>query len=115
MNIPIWCAWYAAGDVTVPRLIAQESACLVVLAVTLVVYRTFRERYLLIWILGWLSYLASNLTLSRADGGILARPSVAVCQAAFVLAVCLFAAAIFVYTHARKLLPPLLVIGAAIV
>ena len=36
----------------------------------------------------------------------------AISQAEFVLAVCLFAAAIFVYTHSRKLMLPLLLITA---
>ena len=64
MNTALWCVWYAAGDVTVPRLVAQELSALVVLAATLVVYRTFRERYLLVWILGWLAYLAANSTFT---------------------------------------------------
>ena len=114
MNILIWCVWYTAWDVTVPGMIAQESACLVVLAATLVVYRTFRERYLLIWILGWLSYLASNLTLHRAASTPLAPFSGPVSQGMFIVAVCLFTAAILIYTHVRTLLPSLTVICAVI-
>jgi PAS domain S-box-containing protein len=88
---------------------AQESACMVVLAATLVVYRTFRERYLLIWILGWLSYLAADL-IQRGSSGSSSLYRAVFSHAALVLSVCLFSAAIFIYTHARKLLPSLLVI-----
>ena len=41
----------------------QESAALVMLAASLLVFRAFRERYLLIWTLGWLAYFVSRWTL----------------------------------------------------
>jgi PAS domain S-box-containing protein len=109
MNFPFWCAWYAVGDITVPRLIAQEPVALIVLAASLLAFRTFRERYLLVWILGWAAYLVSGWTLHQA-----AAPSqltLALSHAVFVVAVCLFATALLVYTHARKLLLPLLVVS----
>jgi PAS domain S-box-containing protein len=109
------CFAYAVGDITVPRLIAQESAALVVLVASLVVFRTFRERYLLVWILGWLAYFVSRLgmgsgALQTGDGY-----SVVLSQAEFVVAVCLFSASLLVYAHARKLLWALLPAGGAIV
>ena len=113
MNTALWCVWYAAGDVTVPRLVAQELSALVVLAATLLVYRTFRERYLLVWILGWLAYLAANSTFTGGLVGLPPRSMAAISQAAFVLAVGLFATSVLVYTHARKLLTPLLVMALA--
>jgi len=115
MNILIWCSWYAAGDVTVPRLVAQESVALIVLAASLVVYRTFRERYLLVWIFGWLSYLASRWTLHGHVPGLASRYVEAFSEGAFIVAVCLFAAALFDYTHSRKLLRPLLLVSVPIV
>ena len=98
------CVWYALGGVTVPRLIAQESAALVVLAASLVVFRTFRERYLLVWILGWLVYVASSLNLGSVAPGVLSRYAEVFSQAEFVVAVGLFATSVLVYSHARKLL-----------
>ncbi len=88
----------------------QESAALILLAASLLVFRTFRERYLLIWTLGWLAYLVSRWTLRGYAPESVPRYLTAISQAEFVLAVGLFAAAIFVYTHARKLLLPLLLI-----
>src|ERR1700730_3659925 len=108
MNLLHGCAGFAVGDITVPRLIAQESAAMIVLTTSLLVFRTFRERYFLIWILGWIAYLGSGWTLHGSDS-----PSryAALSHTEFIIAVCLFAAALLVYTHARRLLLPLLLLG----
>jgi len=90
-----------------PKLMAVESATLVVLAASLLVFRTFRERYLLVWIAGWLAYFVSGWTL-RAFPGLPPGYAVGISQSQFVLAISLFAGAVFVYSHARKLLAPLL-------
>jgi hypothetical protein len=49
MNLLSFSTWLALGDLTVPGLTPQESAALVLLAASLLVFRAFRERYLLIW------------------------------------------------------------------
>ena len=115
MNLSILSSWLVVGDITVPWLTPQESAALILLASSLLVFRTFRERYLLIWTLGWLGYFVSRWTLREAGGGLVPKYLIAISQAEFVLAVCLFAAAIFVYTHARKMLLPLLLITMAVI
>ena len=106
-------SWYGVGELGVPKLSAQESAALILLAAALLVFRTFRGRYLLVWILGWLAYFVSHWTL-RGHGS-QAAYQIAISQAEFVLAVCLFAAAVLVYTHSRKLLPPLAIISITLV
>ena len=63
MNLSIFSAWMAVGDKVVPRLTLQESAALVLLASSLLVFRTFRERYLLTWTVGWRAYLVSHWTI----------------------------------------------------
>jgi two-component system NtrC family sensor kinase len=93
----------------------QESAALIMLAAALLVFRTFRERYLLIWILGWLAYFVSRWTLRGAGAGSLPPYLTATSQAEFILAVCLFAAAVFIYSHAGKLLLPLLLISLPLI
>ena len=115
MNLAILSAWLTVGDITVLRLMPQESAALILLAASLLVFRTFRERYLLIWTLGWLAYFVSRWTLGEPTTASVPRYLIAISQAEFVLAVSLFAAAIFVYTHARKLLLPLLLITVAVI
>jgi len=106
MDILVSSSWQFA-DLAMPRLMAVESATLVVLAASLLVFRTFRERYLLLWIVGWLAYFVSGWTLHGVPG---VPPDylIAISHSQFVLAVGLFAGAVFVYAHARKLLIPLL-------
>jgi PAS domain S-box-containing protein len=114
MTLFIFCNWLAVSETLVPRLKVQESVALIMLAASLLVFRTFRERYLLVWIVGWLAYFVSRWTVSNAT----ATPSsylTAISEAEFVLAVCLFAAAVFVYTHAQKLVAPLLIIALSLI
>src|SRR5713226_4243745 len=106
MDLMIFSGWLAVGEIVVPRLTLQESAALILLASSLLVFRTFRERYLLIWTVGWLAYLVSRWTIRGLAEDSLPRYLTAISQAEFVLAVGLFAAAILMYTHARKLLLP---------
>jgi len=114
MITSILCISYAVGDVSVPKLMAQESAALIVLAASLLVFRTFRERYLLLWIVGWLAYFVSRWTL-RGVTSDSPRELIALSQAEFLLTVSLFAAAVFVYTHAPKLLRALLLGTVALI
>src|SRR5271170_1662659 len=109
MNSSALFAWYAFVDLPVPKFVAVESAALVILAAGLLVFRTFRERYLLIWILGWLAYFVSGWTLHSTLSGGSPELLVAISQAQFMLAVALFGCAVFIYSHVRKLLIPLLV------
>ncbi len=110
MNLLSFSTWLALGDITVPGLTPQESAALILLAASLLVFRAFRERYLLIWTLGWLAFFVSRWTLADHAAGPIPAYLTAISQAEFVLAICLFAAAVLVYTHARGLLLPLFLI-----
>jgi PAS domain S-box-containing protein len=111
----IWTTWYAVGDITVAKLMVPESAALIMLAASLLVFRTFRERYLLIWIAGWLAYFVSHWSLRGVGSVPSTQYLTAISQAEFVVAVCLFAAAVVVYTQARKLLLPMLLVAFVIV
>jgi hypothetical protein len=115
MNSSALFAWYALVELPLPKFVAVESAALVILAAGLLVFRTFRERYLLVWILGWLAYFVSNWTIHHPGVDPTSRYAVAVSQSQFVLALCLFSAAVFVYSHARKVLVPLLTFSVAVV
>jgi PAS domain S-box-containing protein len=114
MNISVFCGYLAAGSLFAPKLVAGESSVLVILAASLLVFRTFRERYLLLWIVGWLAYFVSRSTLQGLDPLPSTSYLVAISQAEFILAVCLFAAAVVVYTHARKMILPTLVVSVAV-
>lgn len=113
MNLSALCNFFGAGYLFAPKLVAEESAVLVILAASLLVFRTFRERYLLLWIVGWLAYFVSRVTLHSIDS--MASYLIAISQAEFMLAVCLFAAAVLVYTQARQMLLPLLAVATGVV
>jgi PAS domain S-box-containing protein len=107
--------WMAVGEMTVPRLTAHESAALIMLAAGLLVFRTFRERYLLLWIVGWLALFVYRWTTHGAGGGPVPLQVTAIAHAEFVLALSLFTAAVLVYTHSRKLLLPLLLVSISVI
>ncbi len=113
MNVSSLLGSHALGDLSILGLMAEESAALIILAVSLLVFRTFRERYLLLWMCGWIVYTGAQWGLHRPEfSAIPYGPSVA--QASFVLAIGLFAASIFLYSHARSFLMPLLAITVAV-
>jgi len=114
MNTAALCVWFAGGDMAVPKLMAVESSALVILAVALLVFRTFRERYLLMWIAGWLAYFVSGGTFSEFGVGLAPNYATAVSHAQFILAVSLFAGAVFVYSHSTRVLFPLWLASLAI-
>src|SRR5437016_962091 len=64
--MPAWWTWFTVGDIAVPKLMAQESLALIILMASLLVFRTFRERYLLVWIVGWMAYFGSRWTVRGA-------------------------------------------------
>ena len=109
LSINIW-DWAAS---TLGRLTLHESVALIMIAAGLVVFRTFRERYLLFWILGWCAYLVSHVPVAPGLGSEFAEAISH--HGEFVLAACLFSASVFLYAQARKLLIPLAVFGVAAV
>jgi len=108
------CTLFAAGTLAVPKLSAQESAAFIMLAASILVFRTFRERFLLIWILGWLAYGLSLWFGVDSTAFTTSLELQAVSQAAFVLAISLFAASILIYTRAEKYIFTLLMITGSV-
>ncbi len=100
------------GVLTVPWLTARETAALIVVVVSLLFFRVFREKYLLVWGAGWGAY-GTFLWVSGAGGLHAASPKAmaAFAQADFVLVMALFAAAALMSTHARRELTVLVAIS----
>jgi two-component system NtrC family sensor kinase len=99
------------GVLTSPWLTARETAALLVVAVSLLFFKVFRERCLLAWGAGWLAF-GAFLWLSNArelHGA--SRSMLAVEQADFVLAMALFAAAALLASHARRALTVLVALA----
>src|ERR1700688_4033048 len=101
MNLLSFSTWLALGDLTVPGLTPQESAALALLAASLLIFRAFRERYLLIWTLGWLAYFVSRWTLADHAAGPVPAYLTAISQAEFVLPYFLFRAGFFSHPQPR--------------
>ena len=80
---------------------AEGLAVLTFLAANLLVFRTFRDRYLLTWIVGWLAYSVYRLPVTFS-----ATTSDLVPHLAFVVAAFFFSAAVLIYADAPRLILP---------
>jgi len=111
MNSVFWHAGNILGELAVPKLVSREISVLLILAASLLVFRTLRERCLMVWIVGWIAYFVSHHVVASS-----AYPfAVPVAQAEFILAVALFVAGSLIYANARFLLAPLLAISLGLI
>ncbi len=94
--------WSTVHSLTSPWLTARETAALIAVAVSLLFFRVFRERCLLVWGAAWVAY-GAFLWATGAGESYAASPSMAAfAQADFVLAIGLFAAAALMLAQARR-------------
>src|ERR1700728_3874314 len=108
MIVSLWSVWNTVAQPAFARLKPGECALLIVLAASLLVLSVFRERYLAVWTAAWTLLVTSRLVEAHGAGmQIPQRYLPAVEQAAFVIAVGLFAGAVLVYIRERNLLAPL--------
>ncbi len=114
MNTILWRAWEIVSGLAVPKLVAREMAVLLILAASLLVFRTLRERCLMVWIVGWVAYFVSHHVL-LSPAATAAPWTGTVSQAEFLIAVGLFVAGALIYSNARAMLGPLLAISVALV
>ncbi|HKD80269.1 MAG TPA: ATP-binding protein [Candidatus Angelobacter sp.] len=83
---------------------AEMSTLLILLAGAVLLYSSFREKYLLPWIAGWTCLTFSKVALVLSLSQMHSRAWESLCYAFFVLTVGLFATAVFFYVSQRKLL-----------
>jgi PAS domain S-box-containing protein len=93
---------HMAGAVLVERLLAaaflaQIAVILILLVAAALIYRSFRERFLHAWLLGWVAYLAYEVTLTIAAAGTYRALWAATAHVAFLLAMAQFAGAVLFY------------------
>ena len=110
MSTFAWRAWDVFGASAAPKFVAREIAVLLIVAASLLVFRTLRERCLMVWIGGWLAYLVAHHTLLLVSNPY----SASIGRAEFVVAVALFTAGSFLYAGTRGLLAPLAAISVAL-
>ncbi|HWR36855.1 MAG TPA: GAF domain-containing protein [Clostridia bacterium] len=111
MNLAIFSSMVFVREFTAPALLAQAPGILVMIAAAVLVYRTYRERYLAVWIFGWLFYFLYRMAGGAGDlfPGLLGVAAAS--QAAFVVAVTFFVSAVLFYTSQRKYLLPIAITG----
>ena len=114
MNTVVWSAWDLLGGPASSKLVTREMAMLLILAASLLVFRTLRERCLMVWIVGWIAYFVSHHVLVSA-GGQSAGGVLAAGQAEFVLALVLFVAGTCIYANARGWLLPLAAVSLPLI
>src|SRR3954466_16067459 len=90
--------------------VVQASAVLILLAGGLLVYRTFREKYLLAWLLGWVALLLHKISAFMAAQSERVLWDI-LSPFFFTLALLAMAAAILFYTNRRRWLLPLAIVG----
>jgi PAS domain S-box-containing protein len=89
-----------------PAFLAEASTLLILLAGAILIYWSFREKYLVPWMAGWTVYGLAKLFSSLSRGHYPGAPWHALAYVAFIVAVGLFAGTIFLYVYRRNLLWP---------
>jgi len=101
----------SVGSLAIPWWTARETAALVVVVISLLFYRAFRERYLLAWAAGWISYGAFLFLIRASESHPSSKAITASAQADFVLTIALFAAAALVAAQSRRALTALIAVA----
>lgn len=109
--VPAWLVGKSVGMLTFPRLTARETAALIVVVVSLLFFRVFRERCLLAWGAGWVAYGAFLWVTGASELHAMSKAMAAFAQADFVLAVGLFATAALVSARAERALTALVAVA----
>ena len=86
--------------------LAEMSTLLILLAGAVILYSSFREKYLVPWIAGWSIFAFSKVCLALSSSRAPAPLWTALAYGSYVVAVGLFAIAVFFYVSQRKLLWP---------
>lgn len=96
---------------TGPWLTARETAALMVVVVSLLFFRVFRERCLLAWGAGWIAYGAFLWVAGAGELHGASKSMAAFAQADFVLAMTLFGVAALMSAQARRALTALVAVS----
>jgi two-component system NtrC family sensor kinase len=115
MNLSLGSIWNSAMQLGITKPTAAELALLILLGVSALALRGFREHYLKVWILGWIALVGSSLAEHSFAAKIPAPFDLVAVQGSFVLAVGLLAGAVLIYTRSRDLVVPLTVITPVLV
>jgi len=105
-------SWTSSLAIATAMPIGHWETALGLLFIGLLTFLGFRERYLIVWLGGWVFFLLCRTALSPSALGGGVQTHVALANVSFVLAVALFVASALLYTDSRRYLPWLGAIGA---
>ena len=114
MLATIWMIWITVAQPALAACQPAEWALLIVFAASLLLSFAVRERYLLLWSAGWAFLMVARFSGTHGTALLSLRYVSAVEQAAFVLAISLFASAIFSFTGKKSAQGPLAAVGLAL-
>ncbi len=107
MLILLWAGWFLSSRFAISEVLAEGSGILVLIAGAILIYRTFQEKYLFLWIIGWIFYLTYREWEFVAESALDPRIWLLLSYSAFVCATALFVIAVLLYTDSKALLLPI--------
>src|SRR5512143_475130 len=112
MLIVFWESWFLSSRFAISEVLAEGSGILVLIAGAILIYRTFQEKYLFFWIIGWIFYLTYREWGFVAESALDPRIWLLLSHAAFVCATALLVIAVLLYTNSKSSLLPVAVAAA---
>ncbi len=106
MLFALWANWLLIPRFAISEVLAEGSGILVLIAGAILIYRTFQERYLFLWIVGWIFYLTYREWGFVAESALDPRDWLFLGHSAFMVATALFVVAVLDYTGARRYILP---------
>ncbi|HEU5400545.1 MAG TPA: PAS domain S-box protein [Terriglobales bacterium] len=106
MLIVFWASWFLSSRFAISEVLAEGSGILVLIAGAILIYRTFQEKYLFLWIIGWIFYLTYREWEFVAESALDPRVWLLLSHSAFVCATALLVIAVLLYTNSKAFLLP---------
>lgn len=106
MLILFWAGWFVSSRFAISEVLAEGSGILVLIAGAILIYRTFQEKYLFLWIIGWIFYLTYREWEFVAESALDPRLWLLLSHSAFVCATAILVIAVLLYTNSKSLLLP---------
>ncbi|MFL6389479.1 MAG: ATP-binding protein [Terriglobales bacterium] len=95
--------------------LAEMSTLLILLAGAIVLYSSFREKYLVPWIAGWSVFTVSKVFLDLSASSPQQPLWAALAYSTYIIALGFFAASVFFYvSHPKLLVPAVIALGTAL-
>src|SRR4051812_41562633 len=106
MVMALWATWLFSSRFAISEVLAEGSGILVLIAGAILIYRTFQEKYLFLWIIGWIFYLTYREWNFVAENALDPRIWYLLAQGAFVISCALLVTVVLYYTGSKRYLLP---------